>query len=64
MNPTKKDQQMGWTNEGILRSKELYELVSKERKKNPEFVSDWLKMETEKFVGKRRRPKKDYTISQ
>ena len=55
------DQQKGWTNEGILRFNELYELVSKDRKKNPGFVSDWLKMETEKFVGKRRRPKKDYT---
>ena len=29
-------------------------------KRNPGFVSDWLKMETEKFVGKRMRPKKDY----
>ena len=54
------DQQKGWTNEGILRFNELYEIVSKDRKKNPGFVSDWLKLEAEKFIGKRRRPKKDY----
>ena len=43
-----------------MRFNELYELVSKDRRKNPGFVSEWLKTETEMFAGKRNRPKKDY----
>ena len=38
----------------------MYEIVSKDRRKNPVF-SEWLKVESEIFVGKRRRTRKDYT---
>ena len=49
----------GWSSEGILRFNELYKFVTKDRKKNPEFIKQWLEIEKENLSGLKKRKRKD-----
>ena len=55
----REDGQKGWSKEGILRFNALYDLVSEDRKKNPEFIKKWLESERENMSDGKRRRKKD-----
>ena len=49
----------GWSNKGILRFNELYKMVSKDRKKHPDFIKKWLELEKQNMSENKKRKKKN-----
>ena len=55
----KLDGMKGWTSEGILCFNELYDMVTKDRRKHKDFIKGWLEREKEDLFSTQNRKRKD-----